>query len=287
MNATVSSSPAGALRLFVLAAAAAAAWIAFNLAFPEAGAAVRYANINRIAANIIILAGLWLALARAGFTDRERITLWLVIAVPFTLWLALIWGLAVNDFFRPIPGVPQVPPRLPVAIFLPLLVALPLLMVRSRRVAALIDATPAAWLIGIQAFRIFGGTFLVGWMQGDLPGAFALPAGIGDITVGVLALPAALAVASGTAAGRTIGVAWNLLGLTDFAIAVATGVMTSPGPLHVLALDHPNLQTGVYPSVMIPAFAVPSWIILHALSLWQLRRAARRPVGLEVALATG
>jgi hypothetical protein len=285
MDATVSNSNSGALRLFVLAAAAAAAWIGFNLAFPEAGSAVRSANITRIAAHIVILAGLWLALARTDFTDRERASLWLVIAVPFTLWLALIWGLAVNDVFRPIPGIPQVPPRLPVAIFLPLLIALPLLMVRSRRVAALLDATPAAWLIGIQAFRIFGGTFLVGWINGDLPGAFAVPAGIGDITVGVLALPVALAVASGTAAGRAMGVAWNLLGLTDFAIAIATGAMTSPGPLHVLALDHPNLQTGVYPNVMIPAFAVPSWIILHVLSLWQLRRAARRPLGFEVSLA--
>jgi hypothetical protein len=59
------------------------------------------------------------------------------------------------------------------------------------------------------------------------------------------------------------------------------------GPLQVLALDHPNLQAGLYPNVMIPAFAVPTWIILHALSLWQLRRAARRPAGFEVSLAAG
>ena len=287
MNATVSRFPAGALRLFALAVAAAAAWIGFNLALPELASAVRSSNVIRVVIHIIILAGLWLGLARTDLSERERITLWLVIAVPFTAWLGLVWGLAVNDFFRAIPGVPQNPPRLPLAIFVPLLVALPLLMVRSRRIAALIDATPAAWLIGLQVTRIFGGIFLVGWMQGELPGAFALPAGIGDITVGVLALPAALFVASGTATGRAIGVAWNLLGLTDFATAIATGAMTSPGQFQVLALDHPNLQAGIYPNVMIPAFAVPSLIILHVLSLWQLRRAARRPGGLQLALAAG
>jgi len=34
----------------------------------------------------------------------------------------------------------------------------------------------------------------------------------------------------------------------------------------------PNVALGVFPAVMIPAFAVPSWTLLHALSLRQLRR---------------
>ena len=39
---------------------------------------------------------------------------------------------------------------------------------------------------------------------------------------------------------------------------------------------HPNLQVGTYPTLMVPAFGVPSSIILHGLSLWQLRRSARK-----------
>jgi hypothetical protein len=54
------------------------------------------------------------------------------------------------------------------------------------------------------------------------------------------------------------------------------GLLSSPGPLQVFALDHPNVQVGTYPTVMIPAFGVPSSIILHGLSLWQLRRRARQ-----------
>jgi hypothetical protein len=51
----------------------------------------------------------------------------------------------------------------------------------------------------------------------------------------------------------------------------------SPGSLQVLSIDHPNLLIGTYPTVMIPAFTVPSSIMLHVLSLWQLRRLARKP----------
>jgi hypothetical protein len=38
----------------------------------------------------------------------------------------------------------------------------------------------------------------------------------------------------------------------------------------------PNTGLGLYPTVLTPAFAVPSSILLHVLSLRQLRRAARR-----------
>ena len=45
--------------------------------------------------------------------------------------------------------------------------------------------------------------------------------------------------------------------------------------LHLLALDHPNTFITTYPTVMTPAFAVPLSLILHGISLWQLRRRAR------------
>jgi hypothetical protein len=82
-------------------------------------------------------------------------------------------------------------------------------------------------------------------------------------------------VSSGTRVGRRVGIWWNLLGLADFAVAIATGMTTSPGRFQVFALDHPNTRLGTFPTVMIPALAVPSSILLHVLSLWQLRRLGR------------
>jgi hypothetical protein len=83
-------------------------------------------------------------------------------------------------------------------------------------------------------------------------------------------------MASGLPVGKKIGIRWNIFGLTDFVVAVTMGNLTSPGPAHLLALDHPNTLIGTFPTVMIPAFAVPFSTLLHLLSLRQLKRANHR-----------
>ena len=45
--------------------------------------------------------------------------------------------------------------------------------------------------------------------------------------------------------------------------------------LFLLAVAFAAFWLGAYPTVMIPAFGVPTSIILHGLSLWQLRRTSR------------
>lgn len=270
MSATVSQLNRRASALFLLAVLMAAAWLAVGFFIPEtATTGIPLSVVMILIGNVVILLGLWLGVSRTDSSGTTRVKVWLAIAVPLALWIGIIWYLAVHGTFRR--GIFHTLPTLPPAILLPLVAGLvPLL--RSRRIASLLDVMPAAWLIGLQVTRVLGGTFLVYWARGEMPGAFALPAGIGDVLVGLLALPAAAWVASGTPIGRKIGIAWNLLGLTDFAVAIATGIMTSPGPAHVLALGHPNVQIAMFPAVMIPAFAVPNLMLLHVLSLWQLRR---------------
>ena len=270
-----SSNPANvnlrAAGLLMIVAAVTACWLALNFAFPNFDG-IR-SIVTRLIIHATILIGLWLGLSRTGFSVDTRVSVWFAIVIPFTLWLAVMWRLSFIGFFHSIPGSTGVP-VLPIAIFAPVLFGL-LLLLRSKRVAAVLDATPPSWLVGIQVYRIFGGIFLVNWLRGSIPGIFALPAGTGDVLVGLLALPVALYVSSGTSSGRAAGIAWNLLGLTDFAIAITMGALSSPGRLQVLSLSQPNVQIGTYPTVMIPAFAVPSSIILHVLSLWQLRRFER------------
>jgi hypothetical protein len=170
----------------------------------------------------------------------------------------------------------------PIAIFAPVLIWLVILM-RSSRFASVVDAMPPPWLVGLQVYRIFGGIFLVEWASNSLPGAFALPAGTGDVIVGLLALPAAVMVAQGTRAGRAAGIAWNLLGLLDLTVAITMGTLSTPGPLQIFGTDLKDVEFGTYPIVMIPTFAVPTSIVLHGLSLWQLRRAARRAASIPLA----
>jgi hypothetical protein len=277
MKTTVSALNFRAAILLLLATAAAAVWFWLCFSFPDfAPAGIPNLLLLMLVSNGILLFGLWRGLARTEFTATAKTAVWFAITVPFLLWMAVIWGLAEQGTFLPQRSPSRYLPLLPIAILVPLVTGL-VLLTRSKRVAALLDATPPSWLIGLQVYRILGGVFLAYWAHGAIPGAFALPAGIGDVAVGLLALPAALWVSTGSPVGMKLGTWWNVLGLADFAVAVATGMMTSPGPLHLLALDQPNTQIATFPTAMIPAFAVPSSIMLHVLSLWQLRRLKKMP----------
>jgi hypothetical protein len=234
------------------------------------GAAV---SIIRPAIVVAILTGLWVALRRTDLTPALRTGICLAVALPLVAWFVFIWNVAAAGAFEARPGAL---PFLPIAIVLPIVIALPLLT-RSQRIAAAIDAAPASWLIGLQVYRVIGGNFLVLWAYGGaIPGVFALPAGVGDVLTGLLALPTALYLASGAPHSHTVAIAWNVLGIADLISGVSLGAVTSPGPLQLMAFDQPNLLTSAYPTVMTPAFAVPLSLILHGLSLWQLRRLSRR-----------
>jgi hypothetical protein len=246
-------------------------WIALNYWVPALLASGVPSTAGRLAIHIAIVLGLWLALERTELAPRRRLGVWLAIVVPYTLWLSIIWSVAINGVFRP--GNNTLP-LVPLAIFLPVIVGAPILL-RSKRIGEVLDATPASWLIGLQVYRVLGGIFLVGWARGVTPALFALPAGIGDVTTGLLALPVAYYLASRSGGAVRGAIAWNIFGLLDFTIAVGIGLATAPGPLQLIVPSIPNTGVGLYPAVLIPAFAVPSSILLHVLSLRQLRRAAR------------
>jgi len=248
----------------------ASAWVGVNLLFPGLAPSGVPTAVSRLAIHGVILFGLWRGLALAGVSSRQRIAVWLAVAVPFSVWLAVIWTAAIDGVFQAFPDVAAIP-RLPIAIFVPLIIGLPLLL-RSRTMAAVLDAMPATWLIALQVYRVFGGIFLVNWLHGAVAGVFAWPAAVGDMATGIMALAVARGVAAGTTSGHRAALLWNVFGLIDFAVAVTMGVLSTPGSLQRFGFDIPLAQLGSYPTVMIPAFAVPSSILLHALSIRQLRR---------------
>lgn len=241
-----------------------ALWIALNYAFPVIGASGAPTVASRLTIHVLIALGLWLGLERTELTSSQRRTVWLTVMITFTLWLAIVWSAAINGFFKTVGGVP----RLPLALFVPVIIGVPILL-RSRRMGQVLDAMPASWLIALQLFRVLGSAFLIGWIYGAVPGIFALPAGIGDLLTGLFAVPVAIGLASGTKGAGRAAVAWNIFGLADFVIGVSIGLAIA---YHLIETGFPSATGGVYPTVMIPAFAVPSAIMLHALSLRQLRR---------------
>ena len=160
-------------RVLLWLAPLTAFWIALNYWVPALPASGVPSTASRLAIHIAIVLGLWLALERTELAPRRRLGVWLAIVVPYTLWLAIIWSVAINGVFRP--GNSTLP-LVPLAIFLPVIVGVPILL-RSKRIGEVLDAMPASWLVGLQVYRVFGGIFLVGWARGVIPSPVRLAGG--------------------------------------------------------------------------------------------------------------
>jgi hypothetical protein len=241
-------------------------WLIYSLpAVPESGLP---ALAVRLMVHGLIALGLWLGFERTDLTPDQRRTTWLAIMVPFTVWAAVAWTAAINGVFRT--GAFPLP-LLPSAIFLPVIIGAPLLLL-SKRVGQLLDAMPTTWLVALQLYRVFGSQWLACWLRGLLPGLWALPAGTGDVLTGLFAVPATIALATGTTEGRKAAIVWNIFGLADLAVAITLGMIISPGPFRLIVPIGPSIGLDGYPNVLTPAFVVPGSILLHALSLRQLMR---------------
>ena len=140
-------------------------------------------------------------------------------------------------------------------------------------------------LTGAQAWRAGGLIFLAFHAYGLLPGLFAWPAGLGDIAVGVTAPWVAAALIRDSAfVSDDRFAAWNLLGILDLVVAVATGTLSSgivPGLTAVRSTPMSQM-----PLVLIPGFLVPLFVMLHLTALFQWRQ-ARRGSRARLAYAVG
>src|ERR1700686_50080 len=136
-----------------------ALWIAVNYAVPSIAASGMPTVTSRVSIHVLLALGLWLGLERTELTPTQRRNTWLAVMIPYTLWMAVMWSAAINGAFRLGPGPV---PLLPLAIFVPVIIGVPILL-RSRRIGEVLDAMPSTWLVGLQVSRVFGSIFLVYW----------------------------------------------------------------------------------------------------------------------------
>ena len=193
---------------------------------------------------------------------RARQSRWIIgSAVVAAAWLVGMFLLGSANVFRN----DVQPTRIPMTLTATLLLGYLLLLSPTfRRIVA---AVPQHWLIGIQTFRILGSVFLVRYFAGELPGLFALPAGIGDLTTGLLAPFVAYAWYSGKPYARSAAIAWNLFGMADLVNAVVLGALTNGGAGGI-----------VFPMVLIPVYGVPRVFLIHSYSLiGLLRKTSQQP----------
>ena len=196
--------------------------------------------------------GLYVGISSLPGENSRRLRWAVGSAAVLAVWLIGLVLLAADDFFR------TDGPRIPFAL-LTTLAAGYLLLFSST--CAIISSIPQHWLIGIQTFRILGSVFLVRYFQGQLPGVFAIPAGVGDVLTGLFAPLVAYWWVAGKPYARTAAIAWNLFGMADLVNAFVLGALTGGGGGGI-----------VFPIVLIPIYAVPRAFLVHSYSLIGLLR---------------
>jgi hypothetical protein len=188
-------------------------------------------------------------------------------------WVALAIVLARAGFWETSPD-DALPPPPTIAFGIAVPTILGSLLLRSRTFKRWISHVPLHLLVGVQIYRVIGVLFLIAYAQDDMPAQFALPAGIGDILVGLTAVIVAVVLLKhGEQRARPTVLAWCAFGILDLVVAVATGLLTAPSPIQQLALDAPNAAIVSYPFVLTPTFVVPVSIMLHLYVIARLRTA--------------
>jgi hypothetical protein len=196
----------------------------------------------------------------------------LVVTVAMALWFGLILLLGAQGAFVASPGLPPLPIFFGFAIPLAVFFAAYFGWSAFRAFVISIDLRLVA---AIQAWRWAGLGFLSLYAYGVLPGLFAFPAGLGDMAVGVAApwIVLGLIRHPSFATSRRF-VSWNVLGIIDLVVAVSLGTLCS-GFLRGLTGNVTTSAMAQLPLVLIPAFLVPLFIMLHFAALSQARRLAR------------
>ena len=184
--------------------------------------------------------------------------LWLVVGLG--VWFVIVQVLSMLNFWeRAGIVVPKV---------IGLLVAGQLLVLwRVPRLRELLIEGDARWLLSVHTMRFVGILFLVMHARGELPWAFAVPGGWGDIVIASGAvLLLLLAFPLRTSTSRMMLLFWNVAGFIDILFVVSTALR--------LFLREPTSMAALarLPLCLLPAFFVPLIIVSHLLLFVWIRR---------------
>jgi hypothetical protein len=224
-------------------------------------------SIDLLAAIILaltaaVVVAIFLVLWRERTSARDS---WVALlsGIALAAWATVTAFLARRGFF--LQTDPYSLPPIGITLVL-VLVVLAVCLLASPSLRSLL--TNQRNLILLNLWRLVGVVFLMLMANGQMPALWALPAGIGDVIVGVTAPWIARDVE--TPQGRRRAIIFNLFGMADLVVAVGLGTMTSPGPTQVFQTTPTSLLATQFPLALVPTFLVPLAFTLHVVSLWQL-----------------
>ena len=202
---------------------------------------------------------------RAGLGKRTAVLLTTSAAVLIGGWYIASALIGAAGDYRTVLGrqIPWLP--IVVVAWAGLLLALSRIPVVRRAVSA--PGMRSRLVLPHAARPIEGAAFLIAMFIGFLPPVFSIPAGLGDIAVGIAAPFVARKLAQGTR--RRTAPWFHGLGIADLVTALTLGGLTGFGLI-------PGITSGTtiseLPLVLVPTAAVPILFVLHIVSLTTRKR---------------
>jgi hypothetical protein len=216
---------------------------------------------------VTVVFALFLVMWRERTTPRTAAVA-IVSGVVLAAWLVGTSKAALSGLYLPpTSGPPPVGVQLTVA-----LAGLTLCLAASPSLRSLL--TNQQNLIRLNVWRLVGGVFVALMFTRQVPALWALPAGLGDVAIGATAFWVAGRLDEPGGVRRAV--IFNVLGLLDLVVAVGLGMTISPGPTQLFHLMPSGEVLTHFPLVLVPTFLVPLAVMVHVVSLRQLRGAPWR-----------
>src|SRR5262249_7156390 len=154
----------------------------------------------------------------------------------------------------------------PQIVLIALTIALLVATGRWRPLRQFMATVDVRVLVLFHVTRFVGFYFLALHARGELPRAFAVPAGWGDNLVAARAVLLLICVTPAGLIGRRLYLAWNVVGLLDILGVVLTAA-------HLTLADAASMRALVkLPLSLLLTFVVPIIIATHVIMLTRLAR---------------
>jgi len=204
----------------------------------------------------------------SGTSRRAAATMAGSAAIVFAVWAGASALFAHHGGYQTQLG--KQPPWLPIEA-MGAMIAL-LLLARIPPVARALSGENAVRLLAWpHAFRVAGVSFVISMILGHMPALFAIPAGLGDMAVGIAEPIVTRRIKAGH--GHRAALWFNIFGLVDLVTALTLGGLTAYEIVHV---SPANTGLSQLPLALIPTVGVPVLFVLHLLTLRRLRKSPYR-----------
>ncbi len=205
---------------------------------------------------VVALVSLGLIITGRSYFKNHKVGI--ILSGLVVSWFVIILVLISNGIFHLEDG--QKSPLLLITLIIPIAGSY-IIYRSSKTVQQFIFSIPLYWLTVLQVFRTGGLLFFYLLVLGILPAVFALPAGVGDFTAGILAIPASYMLWKMKKHARKMAAVATIFGIGDLVVAISIGNISSAGS---------SISTTLL--VLIPTFLVPLFLIAHMFTILRLQK---------------